>query len=341
MSRARDAVLGLVHLGLGLALVLVSLAAYRGHFADDVDVTLQAGAVGNALRVGSDVKFLGVPVGRVSGIEPRHGGATVAISIDRDQAAAIPRESVVRLVPESLFGERYVSILPREGGDPRVRLADGDRLEQDFSDAALQAEDLFESLLPVLNAVQPEKLNATLGELVSALRGQGRSVGDSFVRWGAYLQELRPHVPALARDLELLGQVANGYAAAAPDLLAALDDLTTTTGTLTEKRDQLDELFADTTKAADATAGWLEQNRGGVVGLSRDARAVLEVLVRHAPLFPCVTAAITQLMPRMDKALGEGTGRPGLRAEVQIVPDGGDGRGVPLLRGCPSVGGAR
>lgn len=339
MRRRIDMLLGVVYIGLALALVAASLAAYKGLFSRDVDVTLQATAVGNALHVGSDVKFLGVPVGKVAAIRPQGGGATIRLAIDSDQASSIPRASVVRMTPESLFGERYVSIVPA-GPSATGMLRSGDRLAQDTSDQALQAEDLFESLLPLLQAVKPAKLNATLGELATALGGQGRATGDAIVSWGSYLAQLRPYVPALARDLDLLGRVSRAYADASPALLRGLATLTTTTGTLAEKHQELTTLLTSSTSAAGDGATWLEHNANSIVGLSREARAVLEVLARYAPLFPCVSASIVRMMPRMDAALGKGTGEPGLHADVKVVPqgsgDGGSGRG-PALSGCPAV----
>ena len=337
MSRLRDALLGVLYLALAGGLVATSLAVYSGAFSRDIGVTLEAGTVGNALRVGSDVKFLGVPVGKVAGIRPHGagGGATIELLIDGDQARQIPRDSVVRMTPATLFGERYVSIIPTTTS--MKPLTEGASLTQDVSDAALQSEDLFESLLPVLQAVEPAKLNATLGELATALRGQGDSTGDAMVRWGAYLAKLRPYVPALAKDLELLGRVSQAYADASPALLAGLDDLTTMTGTLHEKRQELDALLAGSTVAAGEGTDWLEKNSGQLVGLAREARTVLAVLARYAPLFPCVTASVTDLMPRMDKVLGQGSNEPGLHAQVQIVPEGsGDGAGA-FIKGCPSV----
>lgn len=362
MRRRLDVVLGVVYIGLALGLVAASLAAYKGVFSRDVEVTLQATAVGNALHVGSDVKFLGVPVGKVAAIRPQGGGATIRLAIDSDEASSIPRTSVVRMTPESLFGERYVSIVPVSGepgamgsaaagrttGTAATRsmavegLRSGDRLRQDTSDQALQAEDLFESLMPLLQAVQPAKLNATLGELATALGGQGRATGDAIVQWGSYLAELRPYVPALARDLDLLGRVSHAYADASPALLRGLATLTTTTGTLAEKHEELTTLLKASTSAAGEGATWLEHNSNSLVGLSRESRAVLEVLARYAPLFPCVSASIVQLMPRMDSALGKGTGEPGLHADVQVVPQGsGDGGRGLALRGCPAVKGGR
>lgn len=338
----RDFVLGLLYIGLALAVVVGSLAVYNRVLSDDITVTLDADNVGNAIRKGSDVKYQGVPVGRVTVIEPASSGARLTLSIDNTAADTIPGDVLAQMLPASLFGERYVALVST--GDLGTPLADGDQIVQDGSDEAQQISDLFDSLLPVLTAVQPEKLNATLSELAQALDGRGDDIGTALVQWGDYLEELNPHVPALTRDLALLGDVAQTYDDAAPDFLLALQDVATTTETFTEERGQLDTLFATVTTAADTTTGWLSRNSNTIIRVARDGRKVLSVLGRYSPEFPCLAHSLVDLIPQMDDALGAGTARPGIRAVVKVVPHRDAYRGGPTVRGggpvsCPGANG--
>lgn len=347
MRRGVDLVLGLAYLGIGALVLVASMAAYQKAFTDEVEVLVEAGDVGNALRPGSEVKYLGVPVGTVDDIRPTSGGATLVLTLEPDRARTIPRGSVVRMVPETLFGERYVSIVEADGADDRTGLRDGDVLVQDTSDQALAVEDVFDSLLPVLTAVDPASLNAALSELASALRGQGDDLGAAFVEWGDYLVALNPEIPALTRGLDRLGDVAQTYADAAPDLLAAMDDLAVVGRTVADRRADLEDLFGTVTGAADTTTGWLRPEVGTIDRLSAESRAVLEVMARYAPSFPCVGKALTSLIPRTDAMLGEGSDEPGLHVELVVVPGRaayGTGDGPVLRSGapvrCPRVSGS-
>lgn len=345
--RGVDLVLGFVYLGIGALVLAGSMAAYQKVFTDDVRVVVEAGDIGNALRPGSEVKYLGVPVGTVDEIRPTGDGATLVLEIDDERARTIPREVVVRMVPETLFGERYVSIV-QDGSDDTTGLADGDVLRQDASDEALAIEHVFDSLMPVLTAVEPAQLNAALSELAAALRGQGVALGDAMLEWGSYLERLNPEIPALTRGLDRLAQVADGYADAAPDLLAALDDLTVVSRTLVARRAELEDLFGTVTGAADTTTGWLAPQVATIVGLSEQSRAVLEILAHYAPSFPCLGKALTALIPRSDAVLGAGTDEPGVHVELTVVPHragyrpGSDGpvlsSGAPAR--CPRISGS-
>lgn len=319
MRRGVDLFLGVVYLGIGALVLAGSLAAYERVFDDTVTVVVEADDVGNALRRGSEVKYLGVPVGSVEEIRPTSEGARLVLALDSDRAARIPRASVVRMVPETLFGERYVSIVGNDGSD-ETGFDDGDVLAQDRSDQALALEDLFDSLMPVLTAVDPAALNSALSELAGALRGQGETLGDAVVEWGRYLERLNPKIPALARGLDRLGKVAHTYADAAPDLLVAMSDLATVSRTLASRQAELEELFDTVTGAADTTTGWLTPEVSTIDELSKESRLVLELLAHYAPSFPCLGKALTQLIPRTDAVLGKGTDEPGLHVELSVIP---------------------
>ncbi|KAA1419347.1 MCE family protein [Nocardioides humilatus] len=319
MRRRIDLALGLLHIGLGVLVLAGSIAVYQKVFTDQVRVTVETSDVGNALRPGSEVKYLGVPVGVIDEIRPEGDGAILVLALDADRARTIPRAAVVRMVPETLFGERAVSIVQADAGG-ETGLRDGDELHQDASDEALGVEQVFDSLLPVLTAVQPAELNAALTELATALRGQGAVLGDAMEEWGAYLERLNPEVPALTRDLDHLGEVARTYADAAPDLLAAMDDLSAVSRIVVDRKAELADLLGSVTAASSTTSGWLEPEVGTVVGLAAQSRAVLEILEHYAPSFPCLGKALADLIPRTDAALGAGTDEPGLHVELAIVP---------------------
>jgi phospholipid/cholesterol/gamma-HCH transport system substrate-binding protein len=339
----RDALLGLVYIGLALLLVGVTVLSYQRAFSNDLQVVLHAQQVGNALRPGSEVKFHGVPVGAVTRIVPHRNGATMELRLNRDRAALIPQDSHVRMLPQTLFGERYVAIIHRSTDGPSLQ--DGDILTQDTSDEALQIEHLFDSLMPVLTAVQPEKLNASLSELATALRGQGEEIGEAMLTWAAYMRELNPHIPTLARDLELFGEVAESYAEAMPDMLAAFGDMAITGATLADHDAQLRELFATVSGASDVTNEWLKPNSGTIIRLAEDSRRVLGVMARYSPQFPCLATSLRDLIPEVDRhLLGKGTAKPGVRVKVTVVDRKARHGGRPGLTtggapSCPDKGG--
>ncbi len=93
-------------LGGGLA---VAFLAYQRVLVPHRDIVLRTDVVGNALQVGSDVKLNGVPVGTVAKISATDEGADLRLALDPDVLAKVPDNAVARLLPKTMFGERYVA----------------------------------------------------------------------------------------------------------------------------------------------------------------------------------------------------------------------------------------
>ncbi|HVK30533.1 MAG TPA: MCE family protein [Nocardioides sp.] len=321
LGRLRDALLGIGYVALVAALGLGTWLTYNQAFTDRADIRLTTGTLGNALQKGSDVKLNGVPVGKVTDIEPREGGAELTLALKPDVLDELPTTTTARLLPKTLFGERYVALVaPRGAGGT---LEAGDTIRQDSSAAAVELEEVFDELLPVLQAIQPDKLSATLGELALMLRGNGDDIGTTLASWGDYLAKLNPLTPQLADDIAALGRVAETYADAAPELVDALDAMTTTSQTLVDQQTQVEDLFAAVIVAADETDDWLSANSDTVIALSHESRRALEAVAPYATQFPCLFESLRDFIPVMDKVLGKGTDEPGVHVVLNVTPSRG------------------
>ncbi|MGH1562156.1 MCE family protein [Mumia sp. DW29H23] len=321
-TRLLDSLIGVGYLVVVAAFLAGALLMYNKAFADTTDVTLTTGTIGNALQTGSDVKLDGVPVGEVKTIEAADGGATLTLALDPDTAERLPATTTARLLPKTLFGERYVSLVVPPNAAPSG-LSGGDTIHQDSSAQAVELEQVFDELLPVLQSIQPDKLSATLGELSTMLRGQGGDIGESMASWADYLTKMNPLVPKMADDFEALGTVATQYDEAVPDLLNALDTMTTTADTLVEQRTELGEVYANVIAGADSSTGWVENNQDTIYVLSEDSKKALAATAPYATEFPCLFKAVRSFIPKMDKILGKGTDEPGMHVVLNVVESRG------------------
>ncbi|KRF19037.1 hypothetical protein ASG90_03920 [Nocardioides sp. Soil797] len=340
-----DVGLGLATFALVLAMVAVAVLVFNKAFDDTVDVTLEAGVVGSSLQEGSDVKVNGVPVGRVSDITTTEDGADLTLALDPDAAKNLSTNTTARLLPKTLFGERYVVLAAPNGSADG--LDNGDVIKQDDSQEARELSQLFDKLLPLLQTLQPEKLSAALGELSTMLAGQGQAIGDTMANWGAYLEKLNPSVPAMAEDFARLARVADGYDEALPDLIDALDTMTTTSNTLVEKQTDLRDVYANVITAANESNDWLGKNENTIKILSKESRAALDAVRPYATQFPCMFRAVTNFIPKMDKVLGKGTDEQGIHVRLNIEPSRGKylaGKDAPTFESggrarCPYITG--
>lgn len=338
-SRVPDILLGLGYAVLIGALLLGALAAYNQTFTKSVDVTLETGKLGNSLQTGSDVKLNGVPVGRVSEISSSDDGAKLTLALQPEIAKKLSPETVARLLPKTLFGERYVSL--QQGFDGDGGLASGDVIREDSSAEAVELQEVFDELLPMLQAIKPDKLSAALGEMTLMLRGQGEDLGTMMVSWSKYFEKINPLVPQMTDSLGKFGEVADVYAEAAPDLLDAVESMATTSQMLVDENDNLTTVFASVISSANDVTGWMNENQQTIEVLSAESRNALEAVRPFANQFPCILRSANKFGPAMDKVLGKGTDEPGLHVKLSVVKSRGKylaGKDAPTF---PTEGKAR
>ncbi|MGI5358440.1 MCE family protein [Streptomyces sp. CA-252508] len=319
-TTVRRRLAGVVFLLVPVLLVRLSLAVYDKEFTRDATVTVLTGSAGNEMHRGAEVKMRGVVVGEVREIRSDGTGARLTLALDPRHLDRVPADVTAQMLPTTLFGERFVALVP-PGKNPSPRsLNAGDTIPQDRSSNAVELEQVLDRLLPLLTAVKPEKLSATLTAVAQALEGRGKQLGDTLVTLDAHLKRLNPHLPALNRDIAHLVEVSRVYADAAPDVLDALTDFTTTSGTLADQQAGLADLYGSTTASARELTTFLRDNRSNIIRLSAASRPTLELLARHSSSFPCTLRTLAGFVPAMDKALGKGTDEPGLHVDVRTVP---------------------
>src|SRR3954454_17291557 len=131
------------------ALLGLSVAIYDKAFSDAATVTLETDTVGNQLQEASDVKVRGVIVGEVRAVHADLDGATITLAINPQYLAQIPDDVTARLLPKTLFGERFVSLVPPPGSSSKP-LADGAVIGQDRTKYAIELQKVIDDLLPLL-----------------------------------------------------------------------------------------------------------------------------------------------------------------------------------------------
>jgi hypothetical protein len=180
-------------------------------------------------------------------------------------------------------------------------------IPQDRTKVAIELEQVFEDLLPLLRAVDPAKLSTTLNALATALEGRGTQLGQNLVLVDRYFKAFNPKLPVLQADISGLADLASTYAVAAPQLVSALRNLVTTNTTIVEKQDALAGFLASTAGFANTTADFLDANGERIIQVGRVTRPTTEVFARYAPQYPCFSEALVKWLPRIDDAFRDNT----------------------------------
>ena len=285
-------VLGVAFLALVVLAVYLTYATFTKKFADYDRVTLQTANIGLALPSRADVKIRGVIVGEVLDFDTTKEGAELTLGIYPDETDTIPANVTGSIVPKTLFGEKYISLIIPEDGAASQPIAEGDIITK--TRVATEVEAVLNDLYPLLTAVQPGDLNMTLNALSTALEGRGEVIGENLETVDAYLKRVNPQIPELVEDLRLTAEVSDIYAEILPEIGQILDNTVTTMQTLEGREARLNALYRDVASFSETTRTFLDDNGDELVRLGDVSVEQLRVFARYSPEFPCLTRGIVK-----------------------------------------------
>ncbi|QKT08345.1 MCE family protein [Gordonia sp. X0973] len=297
-----------------------SILKFQGHFSSTKDITLQTDSAGNSLSEHADVKARGMMVGTVKAVTPSPDGKVdVVLALDPDKLHLLPRDTTARILPKTLFGERFVALeVPREPTSA-VTLAGGDTIHTSEQGNAKEVQDFFDRLLPLLKAVPPQDLNVTLTSISQALSGRGQQLGETVKRLDEIFGEVNAHTDDLQQTLRGLASFSQTYSQALPSIIDGLDHLRVTGNTIVERQGDLRALISTLGQASIDTTSFLNTNRADLISIFTGTQEMLDGLARQSPVFGCTFKNFAALIPESRRIVGEGTPNPGVRVNLQFV----------------------
>lgn len=317
MSKTKKRLLATLFIVIVVAFVGVTVAIYNRAFTASDSVTMYTDEMAFTLPNDADIKARGVLVGRVAGVQPEGDQVRVDMEFDPAYMDQLPSNITGRMLPKTLFGERYVSLgFPDQ---PVGTLEAGTTIEQDERGNATELGRVLDGLLPVLEAVPPEKLAGTLGAINQALAGRGDEIGASLVDIGQVFDGISQEMPALESGLQDLATFSQTYAEAVPDLIHALDALRTTSDTVIQRRTDIADGLQRISSGSEAATSFLANNRDDLIDLSINSRRSLEALAEYVPALPCTVEHFKTALGRSDDILGVGTPNPGIRVTIEVI----------------------
>ncbi|MGY2703721.1 MULTISPECIES: MCE family protein [unclassified Nocardioides] len=291
-------VAGVAFLTVIALLIGLSIAVYNKTFSRVTTVTIEADRAGLQLAKFGDVRVNGALVGQVRKVDQKGDQALITVAIDPDEAEQIPENVSVQILPTTLFGQKFISLVVPD--DPSsTPLADGDVIPADRVDTNVELSQVLNRLFPLLRSIRPADLNATLNALSTALAGRGEQLGRTMDQLDHYLGQIDDHLPTLRTDLVKLADVARTYDSAAPDLLGVLRDVTITGQTVIDDKQQLSTFFSDLGGLADTSTRVLHENATNLIRVGQVTEPVLRLLAVYSPELPCLIEGAARYAPRL------------------------------------------
>lgn len=316
-SVVRRRLLGLLLIAVVIGFVTVTVLQYNKAFTPTSTIYLVTDSAGDALPDRADVKARGVLMGTVGAREARDGKVVLRLDLKPELAEQVPPGATARLLPKTLFGERYVALQIPKGATGHVE--DGDTIHQDKSGNAVEIGHMLDTILPILQAVRPQDLSVTLTAVNHMLEGQGEQVGESIEKLDTITSQVVDRLPDVKEDLRGIAEFSRTYTTAAPDLIDALDNLRTTNKTVVDKQDQIKTLLLSGADTAGEATGLIDRTRSDFVAVSAQSVRPLQVFADASPTFGCTLELFHKTYERSKDVVGDGTDNPGIRVTLEMV----------------------
>ncbi|WP_213553898.1 MCE family protein [Nocardioides faecalis] len=271
---------------------------------------------------GTDVRILGVNVGKVTKVTP--AGNSVRVDMEYDAEYKVPDDAKAVIITPTLVADRFVQLTPvYEGGEV---MADGADIALEETGVPVELDRIYASLQSLVQTLGPNGVNAdgTLDNLMAAgekaLSGQGakgnqmiRDLSQAAETFGAGAGPLFETVTRLAEFTKTLAE---------NDTLvrAFMQDLTGVSRMLAEESDELDAAVTAVAQSVGKVKNFVKDNRDALVSdvekLTEVVRTIasesesLDQALRVAPV------AIGNLHMGFDHATGSQNSRVGIGGYV-------------------------
>ncbi|TNY36580.1 MlaD family protein [Thermomonospora catenispora] len=258
-------------------------------------LTAEFGRAGQGLSDNAPVKIRGVDVGRVTSVElTASGRARVTMAID--PGVRVPDTVTAAVEPSSVFGPKYINLLPGAHEERGPFLADGARITRTADPRDLS--DLLGEAHTALAAIDPDEVAVIVNTLAQGLDGQGRRLRQTIDFGGTLLnvahrrrEEARAFLSDGADLLTTVAQVSD-------EMIAIADDANTVIGGFAAGgRGRLGS-FADRLAEVSALVAHGFDRRGRQLGAGfRSGERAVGIIYRQLPDLGDAVRTGNQILP--------------------------------------------
>lgn len=260
-------------------------ALFAGTLTKSVAVILTSDRAGLVMESGAKVKLRGVPVGRVAGVEPGSNPVRLKLELFPDQIKHIPANAQAQIRATTIFGAKYVDLIYPERASAQ-HISAGAVLES--RNVSTEVNTVFQSLVDVLDKIEPPKLNAVLSAMAEAVRGRGDRIGEATAAANHVLGEINPRMATVQQDWRSLKGATDAYSAAAQNILATIDAFSTTSATITDHASDLDALLLNTIGLSQAGIDLLAPSQNDLVRAVNVLAPTTDLLMKYNPEYTCL-----------------------------------------------------
>jgi phospholipid/cholesterol/gamma-HCH transport system substrate-binding protein len=289
-----------------------------------------------SLYKGSDVKILGVAVGKVDEVEP--SGTKVVVKFHYDSKFKVPADAKAAVISPSIVGDRFIQLTPAYTGG-KV-LAEDAHLGIDRTATPLELDQIFGSITDLTTALGPQGANkpgpSGVGALSRLLDSTARNFGGQGVQFNQTLHNLSQLTKTLADNKdELFGTVSEvekftQTLAQNDDTVRQFNDsLASGAKLLADEREDLAAVLKNLSVAMTEVKSFVADNRDLLSTNIKELNQLSKVLVKNRSALDETLTTAPVALNNLFLAYNETTGTLDTRANI--------GESVTKLTSTPSV----
>jgi virulence factor Mce-like protein len=274
--------------------------------------------VANSLYKGNEVRVLGVPVGRVTKIEPR--GDRVRVTLEYDSAVRLPADAKAVVVSPSIVGDRFVQLGPAYSGG--AALPDNARIGLDRTAVPVELDDIFKSIDNLAIALGPEGANkdGSLSRLVNStaeqLDGQGEQLAETLENFSKLSTTLDNNDEELFSSVREIDEFVSLLRRNDENVRDFFDSTARVSKVLAKERDELADTIKALTKALIEVRDFVRENRTAIRGNVQNLESLAALLANRSAEIDHVLAEAPSALVNLGAAGGGDTGTLEARADL-------------------------
>jgi phospholipid/cholesterol/gamma-HCH transport system substrate-binding protein len=234
----------------------------------------------NGIYVGDDVRILGVPVGRITSIEPQP--ERVKVSFWYDDKYDVPADAKAAILSPTLVTARAIQLTPvyTEGPvmkDDAVIPRERTAVPVEWDDVRQQLEKLAETLQPT-EPGEVSPLGSIINTTADNLRGEGANIRDTVIKLSQAFSALGDHSTDIFSTIKNLAILVSALQDST-DLMRQLNqNLASVTGLLADNPNEVADAVRDLNAVVPEVQSFVAENREALGTTSDKLAGVTQAL---------------------------------------------------------------
>jgi phospholipid/cholesterol/gamma-HCH transport system substrate-binding protein len=204
------------------------------------------------------VRIAGVEVGNIEDISFK-ADSTVRVEFSADESVVVTDGTRAAIRYDNVIGGRYLAL--EEGAGGLRALPAGGTIPVTRTQPALDLDSVIGGFRPLFRALDADQVNALSGQLISALQGQGATIGSFLEQAAAVTNTLADRDMLIGQVVDNLNVVLGSLGGQTDRLDLAVTSLSELVHGLAERRVDISNSLAYIDAAAGSVADLLAQSR--------------------------------------------------------------------------------